>query len=117
MRFFQTFTFFGNSHLQSQQLAQQCQQCYGLALLREVTAPQVLAKAYDLVHWFARTIARAGSSEGAALRQALAQLPPIEGAVRCYAPAFTAKRHDALSAEDCHLVRFAADGAIVVVSL
>lgn len=116
MRFFQTFTFLGNSRLQSQQLAQKYQQRYGVASLREVTAPQAVAQAYDLVHLLAHAIAQAGSTDRAAVRQALERLPPMEGAVRRYAPAFTATRHDALGSENYHMVRFAADGAIVVVS-
>jgi len=116
MQFFQTFTFIGNSRPQSQSLAKKYQQRYGIASVREITAPQAVAQAYDLVHLLVRAIVQAGSTDRVAVRQALEQLPPIEGAVRRYAPAFTATRHDALSTEDYHMVRFAKDGSIVMVS-
>lgn len=116
MRFFQTFTFIGNPRPQSQRLAEKYQNRYGVASLREVTAPQAVAQTYDLVHLLARAIAQAGSTDRTAVRQALEKLPPIEGAVRRYAPAFSTTRHDALDAENYHMARFAEDGAIVMVS-
>ncbi len=116
MRFFQTFTFIGNPRPQSQRLAKNYQNQYGVASLREIAVPQAVAQSYDLVHLLARAITQAGSTDRTAVRHALENLPPIEGAVRRYAPAFTASRHDALGAENYHFARFTEDGAIVMAS-
>ena len=65
-----------------------------------------LANAYDLTHLLARAIDQAGSTNRAKIRAALERLPPHEGAIKRYEPAFTPERHEALSAADVMLIRF-----------
>lgn len=72
-----------------------------------------LAHAWDLVHLLARAIAAAGSADRSAIRDALERLEPWDGAVRRYAPAFTAERHEALSPEQVRIARFDANGRLV----
>ena len=48
----------------------------------------------------ALAIAQAGSPDGSRVREALEHLPPYDGVVKRYAPAFTPERHDALLADD-----------------
>jgi len=55
------------------------------------------AHAYDLTHLLARAIVKAGSTDRAALRDALEQLGPYDGLVRRYDRPFTRERHEALA--------------------
>ncbi len=75
-----------------------------------------LAHAYDLTHLLALAVTRAGSTDRASIRDALEKLGPHEGAIKRYAPPFTAGRHEALSAADAMLVRFGADGRLVPIT-
>lgn len=113
LRFFQTFSFIDNPRPAARRLGERYRQRYGLAGVREIRAPQAVAQAYDAVQLIARALERAGSAERAAVRAALERLGPYDGAVRHYAPAFTAARHDALTPTDYRMARFADDGAVV----
>lgn len=113
LSFFQTFSFIDNPRLPARRLAGAYMARYGVDNVRAIPVPQAVAHAYDLVHLLALAIERAGSTERVALRQALEQLPPHEGAVRHYAPAFSPERHDALDTRDFRIAQFADDGAIV----
>ena len=72
------------------------------------------SSAYDAMHLLALAIAKAGSTDGPAIQAALEALPPYDGLIKRYAPAFTATNHDALGADDYIMVHFAA-GRIVPV--
>jgi branched-chain amino acid transport system substrate-binding protein len=72
-----------------------------------------LAHAWDLAHLLAKAIDRAGSTDRTALRDALESLGPHEGLVRRYEQPWTAERHEALSADQVVLARFAEDGRLV----
>jgi len=80
---------------------------------RAIKAPVGVAHAYDLTHLLAQAIARAGSTDRGAVRDALERLGPHRGLVRDYPRPFTPSRHEALSAEGVFVARYAADGAIV----
>ena len=72
-----------------------------------------LAHAYDLMHLVARAINRAASTDVAAVRTALENLPPYEGVIRRYAPAFTATRHEALGPDELFMARYTPDGRLL----
>ncbi len=72
-----------------------------------IKAPTGVAHAYDLVHLLARAVAKAGSPDRSAVRDALESLDHYAGLVRDYAPPFTAERHDALDRGDFRMARFA----------
>ena len=72
-----------------------------------------LAHAYDLLHLVARAINRAASTDVAAVRTALESLPPYEGVIRRYAPAFTATRHEALGPDEPFMARYTPDGRLI----
>ncbi len=72
-----------------------------------------MAHAYDMLHLLALAIGRAGNTDRATLRQALERLPPHQGLIKRYAPAFTPARHEALGEEELLLARYRADGALV----
>lgn len=71
-----------------------------------------VAHAYDLVQLLALAIRTAGTSERVAVRKALEQLPPHEGVVRRYAPAFTPSNHEGLTAAHVFLARFRPNGQL-----
>lgn len=79
----------------------------------DIGSPVGTAHAYDLVHLLAKAIAKAGTVDRPAVRDALETLVRHEGLVRNYDPPFTADRHDALTAADFRMARFDASGRIV----
>lgn len=111
--FLQTFSFHPTRTHRGALLARRYMERYGAPSLETIPAPAGVAQAYDLVHLLALSIEKAGSAKREAVLSSLENLPPYEGAVRLYAPAFTPKRHDALRREDYYLARFQADGTIV----
>jgi len=80
--------------------------------LDHIVAAPAVAHAYDLVHLLAAAIERAGTTDRAAVRDALEQLGLHEGLVRDYNPPFTSERHDALGPADLRLGRFV-DGVLL----
>lgn len=111
---FQTVSLIDNPRPRARELAQRYLQRYEVGELRHIIAPQGVAQAYDLVHLLATALRQAGTSERQAVRAALQALPPVEGAVRRYAPAFSAERHDALDASDYRIARFDERGALIL---
>lgn len=75
-----------------------------------------MVHAYELTHLLAMAIERAGSTDRAAIRDALEHLGPYDGAIKRYAPPFTPGRHEALSASDVVLARFGSDGSLVPIN-
>jgi ABC-type branched-subunit amino acid transport system substrate-binding protein len=115
LSFLQTFIFPGNSRPAAQALERRYQARYAPDTKRPIVAQQGVAQAYDLVQLLALAIRQAGSTDRRAVRTALEHLPPYEGAVRRYAPAFTPDRHDALDLGDYHIARFSDDGTVMLV--
>lgn len=81
--------------------------------IEDIRAPVGVAHAYDAMHLLARAIARAGSTERPAVRDALERLGSYRGLVRLYKPPFTKDRHEALGPEQLLMARFRADGALI----
>jgi ABC-type branched-subunit amino acid transport system substrate-binding protein len=86
---------------------------FGLDGDTPIPSPLGSANAYDLTHLLARAVARAKTTERAAIRNALESLPNHAGVLREYAPAFSPKRHDALDRGTLRLARFDEGGRIV----
>lgn len=84
----------------------------GIENIRKLRSPVGVAHAYDLTHILARAIDLAGSTDRAAVRDALERVRNYDGLVRNYAQPFTPFRHDALGPEQVFMARYAADGAI-----
>lgn len=78
-----------------------------------VPAPVGTAHAYDVVRLLALAVRTAGTTDRPAVRDALEHLPPYQGLMKTYAPAFTPTRHDALSADDFRMARYNAAGHIL----
>lgn len=75
-----------------------------------------MAHAYDLVHMLARAARQAGATDTDSLRAALESLPTFDGAVKQYNPAFSAKRHDALWADDYFMASYNKDGNLIPIT-
>ncbi|GJD49263.1 Leu/Ile/Val-binding protein [Methylobacterium crusticola] len=74
--------------------------------LSDVTPAVGIANAYDAMHLAALAIARAGSTEGPAVRAAFYEIGPYQGLIKTYARPFSPGNHDALSREDYIFTRF-----------
>ena len=111
----QTFTFIGNPRPAARRLASWIHKDAGLTHVQDIQSPVGSAHAYDMTHLLAMAVNKAGSTRGEAVRAALENLPAFEGALRRYAPAFTANRHDALTAQQVLFVRIERSGALVPV--
>ncbi len=109
----QTFSFVGNKRPAAQRLAKWILNDAGLSRVQQIPSPVGSAHGYDTTHLLALAVNKAGSTQGDAVRRALEQLPPFEGVVRRYAPAFTATRHDALTPREVLFVRIEPSGELV----
>jgi branched-chain amino acid transport system substrate-binding protein len=72
----------------------------------DVTPAVGTANAYDAMHLVALAIAKAGSTEGPAVRTALENLGTYQGLIKTYDHPFTAESHDALTEKDYIFTRF-----------
>lgn len=109
----QTYSFIGANRPKARQVLAAAQRMFGVKDARSLAAPVGVAHAYDLTHILARAIARAGSTERAAVRAALEQVRDYDGLIKRYPQPFTPARHEALSLEDAFMARYAPDHAIV----
>ncbi len=108
----QTFSFVDNKRPAAIRLAQRLMKDVDAKSVKEIASPVGAAQAYDMTHLLALAVNVAGAARGDAVRQALEKLPAHEGAVRRYAPAFTATRHDALGPQQVLFVRVERSGAL-----
>lgn len=72
-----------------------------------------IAHAHDLTQLVALAIDKARGTDRAQVRAALESGVVYDGAVRRYAPAFTAERHEALTPQQMFIARWRADGALL----
>lgn len=85
----------------------------GIQRIEDIESPVGVAHAYDMTHILAKAINLAGSTDRAAIRDALEKVPLHEGLVRRYAPPFTPTRHEALTPSELLMARYRDDGVIV----
>ncbi len=111
-RVIQTFSFFNLPEERLQRFMQTLIGVSSITTPEEIESPVGTAHAYDATHLLALAINKAGSTDRAAIRDALESGLKFEGLVRNYAPAFTAENHDALSAEQILHARFDENGVI-----
>ena len=96
----QTFSFFGLLSTRAQAVLHAYHSRFRTRTVGELLAPVGVAHAYDGLHLLAQAIRQAGTTEGWAVREALEHLPPYEGLIKRYAPAFTPDHHDPLQVQD-----------------
>ena len=80
--------------------------------IADVTPATGIANAYDSMHLLAKAIAKAGSTEGPAIRQGLYEIDEHEGLIKTYRKPFSPDNQDALRAEDYIFANFV-DGKII----
>lgn len=80
---------------------------------RRIPSTVGLAHAYDLTLVLARAVELAGSADRAAVRDALERVTGVDGLIRRYERPFAPGRHEALTARDVFMARYARDGALV----
>lgn len=112
----QTYSFIGDQRPRARQVVAAANRLFGIPDARAIESPVGLAHAYDLTHILARAINGAGSTDRAAIRQALERVRDYDGLIKRYRQPFASDRHDALSEADVIITRYAPDGAIVPVA-
>ena len=110
--FVQTYSFFGKQSEVGERVIAALKAKYNLKGPEEILAPVGTANAYDGMHLVAAAIAKAGSTEGSKVRDALENIDEYRGLIKTYRHPFTADEHDALNENDYILVTWR-DGKIV----
>ena len=90
-----------------------CRRFPGCYSAESIFSPVGTAHAYELVHLLRLALDKAGTTDRAAVRDALESLGPYQGLIRNYSPPFTPDRHDALTASDFSLARYSTNGVII----
>ena len=88
---------------------------FGIQRPEDIVSPVGFLHAYDLTRILALAIDRAGTTDRAAVRDALEQVGPYHGVTRDYGRPFAPGRHEALGPDDLLMARFRADGVLVPV--
>lgn len=103
----QTYSFSGKLSARGEKVLAELKAKYPeIRTLSDVTPAVGIANAYDAMHLAALAIAKAGSTEGPAIRTAFYAIGPYEGLIKTYARPFTVGNHDALSKDDYIFTRF-----------
>lgn len=112
LRVIQTFSFVDNARPKAEALARKVMTAQGVKTPDMIISPVGVAQAYDTVYLVASAINKAHSTQGTAMRNALETLPPYDGAIKRYAPAFTQSQHDALDSRQVLFARIRPNGSI-----
>lgn len=112
----QTYSFVGDDRPKARQVLAAAKRLFQIPDARSIASPVGLAHAYDLTHILARAINEAGTTERAAVRQALERVRDYDGLIKRYPRPFDNARHNALGEDDVIIARYEPDGAIVPVS-
>jgi branched-chain amino acid transport system substrate-binding protein len=109
----QTFSFFRADRARVRRFLDSAAKVSKVRRIEDIMSPVGAAQAYDLTHILALAIARAGSTDRKAVRDALERLGTYRGLVKTYSPPFTPARHEALGPEQLLLARYRFDGVLV----
>jgi len=88
---------------------------FGIQRIEDIESPVGVAHAYDMGLILAKAIRLAGSTDRAAIRDALEKVGVHDGLVKRFAPPFTPSRHEALGLNELLMARYREDGVIVPV--
>src|SRR5690606_39783631 len=95
--FVQTYSFFGKQSATGEKVLKALQAKYSDIKGPDDVTPAVgVANAYDALHLTALAIAKAGSTEGPAIREGFYKIDRHEGLIKTYVKPFTPADHDAL---------------------
>ena len=110
VHFIQTFTFSGNDSPKSKAVFAALQKKYPeIKSLADVTPAVGIANAYDGMHLMTLAIAKAGSTDGTKVRDAIYAIDKYDGLIKTYAKPFSPTQHDALSSQDYIFTYFKGD--------
>lgn len=110
VEFIQTYSFFGKQSPVGQKVLNELKAKYpDIKGPADVVPPVGVANAYDAMHLVALSIAKAGSTDGDKMRQALENLDHYQGLIKTYDHPFSASNHDALNENDYIMVHFVGD--------
>ena len=111
----QTFSFFTADPKKVAEVLSVTGELFGITRPEDIEAPVGFAHAYDLTHILALAIERAGSTDRAAIRDAMEQVRDYRGLVRDFRRPFSPMDHEALDQSDVFMARYTEDGTIVPV--
>ncbi|OWT74500.1 MULTISPECIES: ABC transporter substrate-binding protein [unclassified Achromobacter] len=101
VHFVQTYSFFGKQSPVGEKVIAAMKAKYPDVKGPENITPAVgVANAYDAMQLTALAIAKAGSTDGDAIRQGFEQIDGYDGLIKSYKHPFTPTQHDALGAQD-----------------
>ncbi len=78
----------------------------------DIKSPMGFVQAYDLMHILARAINKAGSTDRAAVHDALEEVTDYDGLIKRYQQPFTKSCHEALNVQDMIMARYDPSGVI-----
>lgn len=111
----QTFSFLTAERAMTERVMAVARQLFNVGKPEDIDAAVGFAHAYDLTHILAKAIAGAGSTERAAVHNALERIERHRGLVKVYDPPFAPERHDALAIDDVFMARYRSDGVLAPV--
>lgn len=106
VHFIQTFTFADEQSARADDVLAKLKAKYPIKTLADVTPAVGIANAYDAMHLAALAIAKAGSTDGEAVRDAMYEIEKYEGLIKTYQKPFTPENHDALGPKDYIFTHF-----------
>src|SRR6202048_4320692 len=110
VHFIQTYSFFGTQNdVGKRVLAALMAKYPDIKGPGDVTPPVGVANAYDAMQLTALAIAKAGSSDGAKMREGFLNIDSYQGLIKTYKKPFTDENHDALNENDYVMVRYNGD--------
>jgi branched-chain amino acid transport system substrate-binding protein len=110
VHFVQTYSFFGpQNDVGKRVLAALMAKYPDVKGPGDVTPPVGVANAYDAMQLAALALAKAGSSDGAKLREGFLNIDSYQGLIKTYSKPFTDANHDALNENDYVMVRYNGD--------
>jgi branched-chain amino acid transport system substrate-binding protein len=113
VHFIQTFSFSGKLSPKAEAVLAALKAKYPqIKTLADVTPAVGIANAYDALNLMALAIAKAGSTEGPKIREALQEIDRYDGLIKTYVKPFSAANHDALSPDD-YLFTYFKEGEIL----
>ena len=113
VHFIQTFSFSGKLSPKAESVLAALKAKYPeIKTLADVTPAVGIANAYDALNLMALAVAKAGSTEGPKIRQALYEVDGYDGLIKRYSKAFSPQNHDALTADD-YIFTYFKDGQIL----
>ncbi|HYG88772.1 MAG TPA: ABC transporter substrate-binding protein [Azospirillum sp.] len=112
-RIIQTVSLFKADPARLARVLETTKRLFGIGRAEDIVSPVGFAHAYDLTHILARAVELAGTTERAAVRDALERVEGYDGLVKRFDRPFTPDRHEALSPDELLMARYTAAGVLV----